>query len=64
MTPLLDLSAGGGAPAVWQDGARMSAAKVDGGDGDLDQLHFDLYVAPSTTEASVWNDDIEVLTER
>ena len=64
VTTLLDLDSDGGAAAVWQDGVLMSAAAVDGGDGDLDQMHFGLYAPPSMTEASVWNDDIEVLTER
>ena len=64
VTTLLDLDADGGAAAVWQDGVLMSAARVEGGDGDLDQLHLGLYAAPSLTDASVWNDDVEVLTER
>jgi hypothetical protein len=46
---------------VWQDGTLMSAARVDGGDGDLDQLHFGLYAAASLSQGSVWNDDITVL---
>jgi len=64
VTTLLDLDTDGGAAAVWQDGVLMSAAELEGGDGDLDQLHLGLYAAPPMTEASVWNDDIEVLTER
>lgn len=62
VTTLLDLDPDHGAAAVWQDGKLMSAAKVDGGDGDLDQLHFGIYAPPPMTEASVWNDDVEVLT--
>ena len=38
----------------------MSAARVDGGDGSLDQMHFGLYAPPSLTSASVINDDISV----
>lgn len=60
VTTLLDLSVDGGAVAVWQDGALMSAAELEGGDDDLDQMHLGLYASPAMTEASVWNDDIEV----
>ncbi len=61
VTTLLDLSAEGGAGAVWQDGVLMSAARIEGGDGDLDQMHFGLYAPPSVLQGSVWNDDITVL---
>jgi hypothetical protein len=60
VTTLLDVAPVGGAVAVWQDGTLMSAARVEGGDGDVDQLHFGLYAAPTLTHASVWNDDIAV----
>lgn len=49
-----------GAAAVWQDGVLVSAARVRGGDGSLDQMHFGLYAAPSLTHATVANDDIAV----
>ena len=31
---------------IWQDGVLMSAARVRGGDGSLDQMHFGLYRPP------------------
>ena len=38
----------------------MSAARVRGGDGTLDQLHFGLYAPPSVDGGVVRNDDIAV----
>jgi hypothetical protein len=38
----------------------MSAARVRGGDGSLDQLHFGLYAHPALTNGSVRNDDIAI----
>ena len=64
VTTLLDMRPAGGAVAVWQDGALMSAARFEGGDGDLDQMHFGLYAPESLVDASVWNDDITVLQQR
>ena len=60
ITTWLDLDPDGGAAAVWQDGVLVSAARVDGGDGSLDQMHFGLYAPPSLTSATVINDDISV----
>jgi hypothetical protein len=60
ITTWLDLDTGGGAAAVWQDGVLVSAARVNGGDGSLEQMHFGLYAAPSLTSATVMNDDISV----
>jgi hypothetical protein len=60
ITTWLDLDPDGGAAAVWQDGVLVSAARVNGGDGSLDQMHFGLYAPPSLTSANVMNDDISV----
>jgi hypothetical protein len=60
VTIWLDLDPQRGAAAVWQDGRLMSAARVRGGDGTLDQLHFGLYAPPSLTRGVVHNDDIRV----
>jgi hypothetical protein len=64
ITIWIDLAPQGGSAAVWQDGRLMSAARVRGGDGTLDQLHFGLYAAPSLTSGAVWNDDIAVFRAR
>jgi hypothetical protein len=64
VTIWLDLAPSGGAAAVWQNGTLMSAARVRGGDGTLDQLHFGLYAPPSLTRGAVWNDDIAVFQAR
>jgi hypothetical protein len=63
VTTLLDVDPAGGAAAVWQDGVLMSAARVVDVDGDVDQMHFGLYAAPTMLHASVWNDDISVKTQ-
>lgn len=60
ITIWLDLRADHGAAAVWQDGRLMSASRVRGGDGTLDQMHFGLYAPPSLTHAVVSNDEIAV----
>jgi hypothetical protein len=60
ITIWLDVDPMHGAAAVWQDGRLMSAARVRGGDGTLDQLHFGLYAPPSLTRGVVRNDDIAV----
>jgi hypothetical protein len=60
ITTWIDLDPMGGAAAVWQDGVLVSAARVQGGDGSLDQMHFGLYAPPSLTSASVENDDLAV----
>ena len=60
ITIWLDLDPRHGAAAVWQNGWLMSAARVRGGDGTLDQLHFGLYAPPSLTRGVVRNDDIAV----
>jgi hypothetical protein len=60
ITTWLDLDPDHGAAAVWQDGVLMSAARVRGGDGTLDQLHFGLYAPPSLTSGVVRNDDVVV----
>jgi hypothetical protein len=60
ITTWLDLDPQHGAVAVWQDGLLMSAARVRGGDGTLDQLHFGLYAHPALTTGSVRNDDIAI----
>jgi hypothetical protein len=64
ITTWLDLDPQHGAAAVWQDGVLVSAARVRGGDGSLDQMHFGLYAAPSLTSATVMNDDIAVYRAR
>ena len=56
----LNLSSTHGASAVWQNGSATSAARVRGGDGTLDQMHFGLYAHPSLTQGTVRNDDIAV----
>jgi hypothetical protein len=61
ITTWLDLDPEGGAAAVWQDGVLVSAARVVGGDGSLDQMHFGLYAPASLTSATVINDDIAVI---
>jgi hypothetical protein len=60
ITTWLDLDPDHGAAAVWQDGVLVSAARVRGGDGSLDQMHFGLYAPPSLTHGKVANDDIAV----
>jgi hypothetical protein len=60
ITTWLDLDPEHGAAAVWQDGVLVSAARVHGGDGSLDQMHFGLYAPPSLTRGTVANDDIAV----
>ncbi len=60
ITIWLDVDPVHGAAAVWQDGRLVSAARVRGGDGTLDQLHFGLYAPPSLTRGVVRNDDIAV----
>jgi hypothetical protein len=42
----------------------MSAARVRGGDGSLDQLHFGLYAHPALTSGTVRNDDITIFRAR
>jgi hypothetical protein len=64
VTTWLDLDPAHGAAAVWQDGVLMSAARVRGGDGSLDQLHFGLYAHPALTSGTVRNDDIAVYRVR
>ena len=51
ITTWLDLDPVHGAAAVWQDGVLVSAARVGGGDGSLDQMHFGLYASPTLTPA-------------
>ena len=63
ITTWLDLETDG-AVAVWQDGELVSAARFQGGDGSLDQMHFGLYAAPSVTTGRVMNDEIAVYTAR
>jgi hypothetical protein len=63
ITTWLDLDTDG-AVAVWQDGELVSAARFQGGDGSLDQMHFGLYAAPSVTTGRVMNDEIAVYTAR
>ena len=60
ITTWLDLDPEHGSAAVWQGGVLMSAARVRGGDGSLDQMHFGLYAPPSVTHGSVRNDDVAV----
>ena len=60
ITTWLDLDADHGAAAVWQDGVLVSAARVQGGDDSLDQMHFGLYAPAPLTRGSVANDDIAV----
>ncbi|MEJ7584887.1 MAG: hypothetical protein WKF43_12590 [Acidimicrobiales bacterium] len=60
ITVWMDLDPVHGAAAVWQDGVLLSAARVRGGDGSLDQMHFGLYAPPSLTQGTVANDDIRV----
>jgi hypothetical protein len=64
ITTWLDFHPDHGAAAVWQDGTLVSAARVRGGDGSLDQMHFGLYAPPSLTRATVVNDDIKVFRAR
>jgi hypothetical protein len=64
VTVWLDLQPEHGAAAVWQDGRLVSAARVSGGDGSLDQLHFGLYASPALTHGVVRNDDIKVVRVR
>ena len=64
VTTWLDLHPDHGAAAVWQDGSLVSAARVRGGDGSLDQMHFGLYAHPALTSGSVRNDDVSVLRAR
>jgi len=60
ITTWVDLDPDSGSAAVWQDGVLVSAARVRGGDGSLDQMHFGLYAPPSLTRGRVANDDIAV----
>jgi hypothetical protein len=60
ITVWLDFDPDHGSAAVWQDGVLVSAARVNGGDGSLDQMHFGLYAPPSLTHGTVANDDISV----
>jgi hypothetical protein len=60
ITIWLDLDPQHGAAAVWQNGLLVSASRVQGGDGTLDQMHFGLYAPPSLTRGFVRNDDIAV----
>jgi hypothetical protein len=64
ITTWLDFDPDHGAAAVWQDGVLVSAARVRGGDGSLDQMHFGLYAPPSLMRGSVANDDIAVFRVR
>ena len=64
ITVWLDLGRKHGTAAVWQDGVLTSAARVRGGDGTLDQLHFGLYAPPSVDSGVVRNDDIAVYRVR
>jgi hypothetical protein len=60
ITIWIDLDPDRGAVGVWQDGALVAAARVRGGDGSLDQLHFGLYAPPTVTAGVVRNDDIAI----
>lgn len=64
ITVWIDFDPVHGAAAVWQDGKLMSAARVSGGDGSLDQLHLGLYAAPTLTHGVVRNDDVKVVRLR
>jgi hypothetical protein len=56
----IDLSEQDGFACVWQDGALVSAARVEGGRGRLEQAHFGLYAAPSVASGVLLNDDLVI----
>jgi hypothetical protein len=60
ITIWIDLDPQHGAAAVWQDGRLVSAARVRGGDGTLDQMHFGLYTSPLVSRGVIRNDDVAV----
>jgi hypothetical protein len=56
----LDFRSVNGYAKAWMNGELVSAAPVTGGSGKLEQVHFGLYAPPTTTSATVYNDDIAI----
>lgn len=53
-----DFSRSGGYAKVWQNGTLVSHARIEGGSGILEQVHFGLYAAASIDSGTVYNDDL------
>lgn len=56
----IDLDADHGEAIAWQDGVRISAARVEGGNGALAQAHFGLYAAAAIPTGTIVNDDLSI----
>jgi hypothetical protein len=56
----VDFDPEGGAIAVWQGRRLVSAARVAGGNGFLEQAHFGLYAPPAAASGRVANDDLRI----
>jgi hypothetical protein len=59
VTTYIDLRPNG-VIATWQDGTLTSAARVEGGTGTLQQVHFGMYAPPSLLNGMVFNDDLTI----
>lgn len=56
----IDFDADHGQAIAWQDGVRVSAARVEGGAGALAQAHFGLYAAAAVPRGTIVNDDLTI----
>ncbi len=60
---LIDFDAEEGYATVWQNGEKLSHAKVEGGSGYLEQAHFGLYASAAIAEGVVYNDKLRILED-
>jgi hypothetical protein len=56
----LDMDPVNGQAKVWQNGALVSSALIEGGNGTLAQAHFGLYSSAATFPGVVYNDDLRI----
>ena len=57
---LIDFSKTEGYAKLWQNGALVSHARVEGGNGGLAQAHFGLYASAAITSGTVYNDKLRI----
>jgi len=58
---LIDFRKTGGYAKLWQNGALVSSAQVEGGNGGLAQAHFGLYAAASVASGTIFNDKLRIV---
>jgi len=56
----IDLSEENGYAKLYQNGTLVSHAKVNGGNGVLEQAHFGLYASAAISSGTIYNDDLEI----